>query len=386
MKLTLRNWRRAWTFNSTPEGRLILAVASVRAESMNVNDLAETTFDWLEVLERAIACDLAPLLYHRLRHLPGVCRAPQAVMERLKGIYQWHAARNLNLYTKLHEVRESFKREEIPLILLKGAVLADLIYGNVALRPMRDVDILVRRCDLDRVDKLLQQIGYARNETYQTYQWFRQFHHNIPYASADQTLTLELHHHIVPPRAPVTIPAEDLWEDACAVAITNEKALVLSPEKFIVHLCVHLAYDDRFCRALRALTDIAATIAFYNKSIDWTKFLSLVHAYGASRSAHYALWIASRLVDAEVPVAVLERLAAARGSSRLNDILLKSILQRSISSSANECSVVPAWMVKNICGEFLESAKTWQAVAALMTRFPPQHAVRKFFKAVGRKS
>jgi hypothetical protein len=386
MKLSLTNVRREWGFNSSPEGQLILAVSSVQAVESKLNNLLGTNLIWPEILTRAIACDLAPLLYYRLKDLHAVRSVPPAVMDRLKRNYQWHAARNMNLYAKLQEVGDAFAGEKIPLILLKGAVLADLIYGDVALRPMRDVDILVRKSDLDAADELLRRMGYTPNETYRPEEWFRNFHHNIPYLSRDRSLILELHHNIVPPTAPVTIPAEDLWQDARVVDIMNEEALILSPEKFILHLCVHLAYDDRFYRSLRALSDIAATIAFYKETIDWTKFISHVRAYKADRSVYYALWLAYGLVHAEVPLAVLESLSKSQGNSLLNNFVLKRLIQRSISSFENEHTVIPAWVVKSICGELLISGKTCQSLAMLWHHFPPQYLFKKLSQAIGQKS
>ncbi len=386
MKCTVGNWRRVEAFNRTPEGCLILAVSSVLADDNKLNDLVKPELDWGKIVTRAIACDVAPMLYHRLRNLPAVRLVPPPAMDRLKKSYQWHAGRNLNLYGKLQEVRDAFAREKIPLILLKGAVLADLVYGNVALRPMRDLDILVKKNDLDAADELLQRMGYTPSEAYRPEQWFRNFHHNIPYLSRDRSLILELHHNIVLPAAPVTIAAEDLWQDARTVEVMNDTALVLSPEKLIVHLCVHLAYDDRFYRSLRSLTDIAATIAFYKENIDWTKFTSDVRAYNADRSVYYALWLACALVDAELPLAVLESLARSKGNSLLNDRILKFVIQRSISSFENEHTVIPAWAVKSVCSELIVSGTLWQSAAGLLKRFPLPHVLKKFLESVVRKS
>jgi len=386
MKLTPSNWKRAWGVNSSPEGQLILAVSSVQAVENKLNDLLKTNLIWPEILARAIACDLAPLLYYRLKDLHAVRLVPPAAVERLKKIYQWHTARNMNFYAKLQEVREAFAREKIPLILLKGAVLADLVYGNIALRPMRDVDILVKKNDLDAADELLGRLGYTPNEAYRPEEWFRNFHHNIPYLSRDRSLVLELHHNIVLPAAPITIAAEDLWQDARTVEVMNETALVLSPEKLILHLCVHLAYDDRFYRSLRSLTDIAATIAFHKESIDWTKFMTYVRAYNADRSVYYALWLACALVDAEVPLAVPESLARSKGNSLLNDRVLKFVIQRSISSFENEHTVIPAWVAKSVCSELLVSGTLWQSVAGLLKRFPPRHLLKKSIESVVHKT
>ena len=387
MKFSLRNLRRKWAFNDSPEGQLLLAVCSAEADENKLNGLLNANLIWHEILGRAIGCDVAPLLYYRLKDLQAVHLVPPAGMDRLKKVYQWHAARNMNLYAKLQEVRHAFAGEKIPLILLKGAVLADLVYGNVALRPMRDVDILVRRNDLDAADDLLGRMGYTPTEAYRPKQWYHTFHHhNVPHVSSDHSLILELHHNIVPPGLPVSIPAEDLWQDPRTIEVMNETALALCPEKLILHLCVHLAYENRFYRSLRSLSDIAATVAFYKEIIDWPKFISHVRAYKADRAVYYAFWLAGSLVHAEVPLTVLESLSLNKGNSLPNDRLLKFVIQRTISSFENEHTLIPAWVVKSTCGEFLLSDKTWRAMAILWRRFPPRYFFRRLFRVVGQRS
>lgn len=372
-------------FTSSPQVQLLSAICSAQPHETELEDWLRSELIWPDLLERAIAYDLAPLLYYRLKHLRAARLVPPAVMNRLKTIYQWHTARNMNLYAKLQEVRDTFAQNNIPLILLKGAVLADLIYGNLALRPMRDLDVLVRNCDLDVADNLLRKLGYSPNEAYRPEAWFRNYHHNIPYISADRSLTLELHYHIVPPAAPVLIPAEDLWQDAHTVTIMNEEAAMLSPEKFLLHLCVHLSYDDRFYRSLRALVDIAATILFHKQTIDWTKFIGYASAWKADRSVYYALWLAHSLVYADIPVWVLDSLAKTKGNSRLSDFLLKRFIRRSISAFENQNTAVPAWVMRNFTAQLLLSDTASQSIMMLSRHFPPRYIFTKLFHSLGQK-
>ncbi|MCP4365035.1 MAG: nucleotidyltransferase family protein [Planctomycetes bacterium] len=49
----------------------------------------------------------------------------------------------------------------MPVILLKGAHLAQVVYSNIALRPMGDIDILVKKNDLPKAKELLLELGYT---------------------------------------------------------------------------------------------------------------------------------------------------------------------------------------------------------------------------------
>jgi hypothetical protein len=52
----------------------------------------------------------------------------------------------------------------VPVIVLKGAVLADAVYRDPAHRPMRDIDLLVRRDDVPRVLEHAAALGLRRYE------------------------------------------------------------------------------------------------------------------------------------------------------------------------------------------------------------------------------
>jgi hypothetical protein len=110
--------------------------------------------------------------------------------------------------------------------------------------------------------------------------------------------------------------------------------------------------------------------------------MSHVSAYNADRSVFYALWLACVLVDAEVPLAILESLAQNKSNSLLNDRVVKFVIQRSISSFENEHTVIPAWVVKSVCAELLVSGTLRRSAAGLLKRFPPRHVLKKFRKSV----
>ena len=48
----------------------------------------------------------------------------------------------------------------VPFLVLKGAALAHLVYGDPRLRPMRDVDLLIRKADAGRALDVLTRCGF----------------------------------------------------------------------------------------------------------------------------------------------------------------------------------------------------------------------------------
>jgi hypothetical protein len=61
----------------------------------------------------------------------------------------------------IDELLAAFAIAEIPNILLKGAALAHRIYASPALRPMVDIDVLVRHVDIGRAVRAASRLGYS---------------------------------------------------------------------------------------------------------------------------------------------------------------------------------------------------------------------------------
>jgi hypothetical protein len=93
---------------------------------------------------------------------------------------------------ELQDTLGTFAREGIPVVALKGVVLAVLVYSEPALRPMQDVDLLVRSGDLEAADAALRGLGYASHPSRPPSTWYKEYHHHLaPYLSSDGTVVVE---------------------------------------------------------------------------------------------------------------------------------------------------------------------------------------------------
>ena len=117
--------------------------------------------DWPSVAELARRHSLEPLLYHRLEREQKLSRVPAPEREQLRKAYYLNADRNIRRYHQLQPVLAALRDRGIPVILLKGACLAEIVYRNIALRPMRDVDLLVPKTELARARTALLEYGCA---------------------------------------------------------------------------------------------------------------------------------------------------------------------------------------------------------------------------------
>ena len=206
----------------------------------------------------------------------------------------------MRVYHELARVLETLQDEDISVIALKGAHLAEVVYGNIALRPMSDVDLLVKEPDLSRVEKKLLAMGYTPDEKNTAELAERCVH--FTYKLPREGLCMEIHWNIQLSNSPFNVDVDGLWKRTRPAMIAGVRVLALSPEDLLLHLCLHTAFRHLFGQsALRSLCDISETIRHYQDQIDWEQVRHRAHQWGIGNCLHLTLHLASKLLGAAVP-------------------------------------------------------------------------------------
>ena len=263
---------------------------------------ALTKSDWELFLRQADRHGIAPLLYYRLKTSPSGLPVPAEVMGKLQQAYLENAATSAGLYHALGEVLRVLGREALPVIVLKGAHLGAIVYGNSTLRSMCDVDILVRERDLTRVDAALLGMGCIPKEDERTV-WGNE--KDFVYLMPKWNSFLEVHWNIQRPMCPFKIDHEGLWERAHPAVIAGCETAVLCPEDLLLHLCLHTAYQHGFAPGIRALYDILAVLQHHSEDFDWETVLTRTRAWRADKSVYLTCMLAQELLGAPVPGGLL---------------------------------------------------------------------------------
>lgn len=98
--------------------------------------------DWNKVWTAARAGEIATLLYKKLNQLEGGQRPPEEIMNAAKYCTLQCGSMNIQKYAKLYQVLEEGRKRNIPIVVFKGPVLAQL-YPEPMLRNFCDVDFYV---------------------------------------------------------------------------------------------------------------------------------------------------------------------------------------------------------------------------------------------------
>jgi hypothetical protein len=216
---------------------------------------------------------------------------------------------------RLGEVLRVLEERSIPAMLLKGAALLTLVYRDPGLRPMTDVDLLVRREQLRPAAQALYEAGLAPAAALagREKEYARKHHHLIPCVSRDGGLAVELHHNVVPAGGRIRAGTEEMWRRAQPVKVGNAAAWAPAPSDLLLHLAIHAAGAQVFDRSLGGLHDIAQTVRCLGKSIDWTELVETAGAWNASRHAYCCLRLAENMLPSGIPDEAIERLRTLSG-------------------------------------------------------------------------
>ena len=283
--------------------------------------------DWQRLLALAAAHGIRGLIGHRLSDASVAMRVPTDVQQNLNEAGRQTAARMLRAQAQIAELTKEFAATSIPVMALKGAHLAQAVYPGLTLRAMQDIDLLVPRQDLERATEIALTLDYTPIRPFTVEQEAAQKAHVTRLVRPD-SLDMEIHWNITAPNEIYAIDPADLWTRAVPVEFSGCRALGLSPEHLLLHLCAHASYQHGFEFGIRSLVDLATIIRRFGEGLDWAIIERQCRAWGWQRGVVVSLSLTRELFGAAIPGDVLDSLAADTGGTALDrDVIATARVQ-----------------------------------------------------------
>ncbi len=306
----------------SPEWQVILSSIHIllpdEARLTIAQALAQPSFNWERFTTRACAHGVAPLLYAHLHKLGIVAHLPPHVRAVLQTAYYRNAARNTLLFRVVAEVLQTCHRQGIAVIVLKGGALAETVYPHRAVRPMSDIDLLVRPEALEAMDESLTVLGYGFVGRGRPKAYWRTQHYHLtfqPPPAAPLAVPIEVHWALERATSPFRIDLDGLWQRALSATIAGVETRVLAPEDQLLHLCMHLckhagrpAIDGGLSWRLRAFSDLAAVLVRTGVVLDWEALVHRAQAWGVASYLYVPLALTGELSGLRVPPSALAAL------------------------------------------------------------------------------
>ncbi len=288
------------------------------------------------LLDAANAARLLGWAVEHCRHARAAQDAPAWLRDRLDAADAYAAAYERAIRWEINRLTRAFFGTGQQWVLLKGGgyVAAGLPPGRG--RRVADIDLLVPRADLARVEQLLREHGWEFPELdpYDE-RYYRQWMHELPPMMHRERKTIVDVHHAILPGTSRLHPASERLLDR---AVPAGQVLVLCPSHMVLHAAAHLFHDGEIAGAIRDLVDLDQLLRCFSRdSAFWDDLLAEARALNLTRPAYYAVTSVRRWFATPVPDDVLRELAAWATPVPIQS-LMKALIERSIATTAGRAS------------------------------------------------
>ncbi len=290
-----------------PEHRLLAACAAARTGAdrrAEIYALIGSGLDWQLVLAASRVHRVVALCYPVLRQL-GPAAVPAQVLEAFRAKAMAVAARNLRLASRLLEITERAKAAGIALIPYKGPVLAEMAYGDLALREFADLDFVLPHRELRAAWELIEGLDYrAGNPSLAAPA--APVPGEYVFLAPENGTRIELHTELTLRHFPSPPDLKPMIASRLTINLLSRPVQTFSREDTLTLLAVHGAKD--FWAQLLWICDVARLIEM--PGFDWEKALEQTELLGCRRMTNVALLLAREALGVTFPENVLQTAAA----------------------------------------------------------------------------
>jgi Uncharacterised nucleotidyltransferase len=252
--------------------------------------------------------------HHRL--LPALCGAlasqnqlPSELRERARS----HTWRILQFTAELRKIARCFEQHGIEFLAHKGPALAQLLYGDPAMRQFGDLDLLVKAQDVSRARTALVELGYEpglRLAPRQEKSYLRSGYEYVFGLNSEGNL-VELQWQIVPRFYSIDFKMEALFDRSVEIEVDGTRVRTLGYEDQMLVLCVHAAKHE--WALLGMLRDIVTLARF---DLDWTWIVTEACRLGILKILQVSLLVVRELFSVDLPEAA-QSIPVLRGTADL---------------------------------------------------------------------
>ncbi|WP_460291363.1 nucleotidyltransferase domain-containing protein, partial [Bacillus cereus] len=245
--------------------------------------------DWEVFLEQAVHHRVYPVIYQKFKQVDEEL-IPSHIVQTLNRKYKKNTFHMLYLSAEMERINKLCNENEIRMIFLKGPVLSQDLYGDISLRTSCDLDVLIPMQNLEKVEILLLEQGYVKDDYIQTilndWKWR---HHHITFFHPTKQIKLEIHWRLNP--GPGKEPGfEELWKRKRKSTLTSNSVYMLGEEDLFLFLVSHGARHG--WSRLRWLVDIKKIV---DQDLNWSEIHKLMRKYQMLHLGGQALILAAQL-------------------------------------------------------------------------------------------
>jgi hypothetical protein len=312
-----------------------------------ISQILKGTVNWQYLLDLMELHGIASLIAYNLSNGDFTCQIPQPYVDKLNQIYNNTLYRNVVISNELARILSAFNQHGVDVLPLKGTVLAEVLYGNPALRSVTDIDVLVNQSNMDQARHLLKELGYKQVEMPPI--WVHYFH-DAPYRKEGKfPLVVELHWDLAD-RKLVAVAEQEIWRRAQPLKLQGVSTKILSPEDNLLYLSNN--FSKQKTQILKSLADISELLKKYEGILDWNYIMGSARSWQIEPAVYFSLKLVKDLLGISVPESILAALKPALWRRRAIEFLIsrRDLISpiRSVKLRNETSAVVHSLMMKHV--------------------------------------
>jgi len=246
---------------------------------------------WQVIARHAREHRLRPLLHARAKS--WAFAPPTDLADDWAAAYRRSALRALQQKAELARLGRTMAESGIEAMVLKGGAIAWRGWFDPALRPMRDLDLLVGPENAERAQQALRDLGYTGEEGPN-----ESNDKHLPGLLSPRTGTaIEIHLHLIEPEGSSGLDHDNAFRERAALRSLELPGIPLhvpSDTDTLLHLILHGALDHQFNNGPLLVFDVAALLE--HGTIDWAAFWETAGVTGGVRAAQLVFAFVTALV------------------------------------------------------------------------------------------
>ncbi|MAT97323.1 MAG: hypothetical protein CL608_09295 [Anaerolineaceae bacterium] len=226
--------------------------------------------------------------------------------------------------------------------VLKGLSVSANIYGNTAVRPGGDIDVLVRARDVDGSIEILDEMEIGQNwPNLMDDRYYERHHLHQQRCTPDLRLWYEVHWALDHPLTRLTIDYEAVMDRTTPGTLLGAPVDDLALPDLLLCLAIHLVKHAIYLPSvldhpdlariiladgmLMYFVDVAEVVKQHEDEIDWQQTVALAKAWGAAEMLGAVLQVCHGYLHAPVPGWVLGALPVA-GPNRVKQWVMHKVV------------------------------------------------------------
>jgi hypothetical protein len=291
-----------------------MLLALMRGESADSLLRLAPADGWSGVVEEAHRHALTPLLHRALVAGGAGDAVPESARDVLAARAAGVAARNLLFASELAEILTVAAQRSLGVAPLRGLALGERLHDDASVRPMGDLDLLVRKHELDALTALLQERGFGEIDRRPGFA--RAFSYTLEFAKQRHGwMIVEPHWTIAYPPFGERVAMERVWRRCRRDTVAGVETWRLAPADLLLHLCLHVVHKGA-AAPLLWLYEIDRLVRREGATLDWLTFVAEAEAAGVASLVAPLMNIVCNLLYTPVPPGVRDTLGRVPALAR----------------------------------------------------------------------